>query len=103
MNNIEIIDKNIDIKNSTLQVKNTNKKNKKNTEPMSLIEGLNKAKNDQFIIPYDLDISTSTITCNLGIIFNVENIGLYFNDFDDIVIGKRYGNRIVNNIVSIMF
>ena len=26
---------------------------------------------------------------------------MYFNDFDDIVIGKRYGNRIVNNIVSI--
>lgn len=78
-----------------------NKKPQKNVEPVSLIEGLAKAKNDQFILPYDLDISTSTITCNLDITFNVENIGLYFNDFDDIVIGKTYGNRIVNNIVSI--
>jgi TATA-box binding protein (TBP) (component of TFIID and TFIIIB) len=77
------------------------KKQKSNIEPVSLIEGIFKAKNDQFILPYDLEISTSTITCNLDITFNVENIGLYFNDFDDILIGKRYGNRIVNNIVSI--
>lgn len=77
------------------------KKPKSNIEPLTLINGLYKAKNDQFILPYDLDISTSTITCTLGITFNVENIGLYFNDFDDIIIGKRYGNRIVNNIVSI--
>ena len=79
----------------------TNKKPKYNTERVPLIEGLTRAKNDQFILPYDLDISTSTITCNLDITFNVENIGLYFNDFDDVIIGKRYGNRIVNNIVSI--
>jgi TATA-box binding protein (TBP) (component of TFIID and TFIIIB) len=78
-----------------------NKKQKSNIEPVTLIEGICKAKNDQFILPYDLEISTSTITCNLDITFNVENIGLYFNDFDDILIGKRYGNRIVNNIVSI--
>jgi TATA-box binding protein (TBP) (component of TFIID and TFIIIB) len=31
----------------------------------------------------------------------VENIGLYFNDFDDILIGKKYGNRIDTNLVSI--
>lgn len=78
-----------------------NKKTNKNIENVSLIDGLYKAKNDQDVLPYDLDISTSTITCNLNITFNVENIGLYFNDFDDIVIGKRYGNRIVNNIISI--
>lgn len=78
-----------------------NKKQKSNIEPVTLIEGIYNAKNDQFILPYDLEISTSTITCMLDITFNVENIGLYFNDFDDVLIGKRYGNRIVNNIVSI--
>jgi TATA-box binding protein (TBP) (component of TFIID and TFIIIB) len=77
------------------------KKQKSNINPVGLIEGIYNVKNDQFILPYDLEISTSTITCNLDIIFNVENIGLYFNDFDEILIGKRYGNRIVNNIVSI--
>jgi TATA-box binding protein (TBP) (component of TFIID and TFIIIB) len=75
-------------------------KNKNNKNAMTLINGLNRAKNDKYILPYDLEISTSTITCTLDIIFNVENIGLYFNDFDDILIGKRYGNRIVHNIVS---
>lgn len=79
----------------------TNKKVKSNIIPITLTEGVYNAINDQYILPYDLEISTSTITCNLDIIFNVENIGLYFNDFDDILIGKRYGNRIVNNIVSI--
>jgi TATA-box binding protein (TBP) (component of TFIID and TFIIIB) len=69
--------------------------------PITLMEGIYNAKNDQFILPYDLEISTTTITCTLDITFNVENIGLYFNDYDDIIIGKRYGNRIVNNIVSI--
>lgn len=66
-----------------------------------LITGLYKAKQELFNLPYDLEISTTTITCHLDVIFNVENIGLYFNDFDDIVIGKRYGNRIVNNLVSV--
>lgn len=93
----------INTNNLPLSVNKTkiNKKIKFNENPVSLIEGLYKAKNDQFILPYDLDISTSTITCTLGITFNVEHIGLYFNDFDEIMIGKRYGNRIVNNIVSI--
>jgi TATA-box binding protein (TBP) (component of TFIID and TFIIIB) len=120
MNNIEMLDNFIDIDDTKLILnmdipidipiinpkkeivnRTNNKKPKKNMEPVSLIEGLAKAKNDQFILPYDLDISTSTVTCNLDITFNVENIGLYFNDFDDVVIGKTYGNRIVNNIVSI--
>jgi TATA-box binding protein (TBP) (component of TFIID and TFIIIB) len=62
---------------------------------------LYKSKIDILNLPYDLEISTTTITCHLGIIFNVENIGLYFNDFDNIIIGKRYGNRIVNNLINI--
>lgn len=33
--------------------------------------------------------------------FDVSNIAYYFNDFDDIVIGKKYGNRIVNNLINI--
>lgn len=66
-----------------------------------LLTGLYKAKQELLNLPYDLEISTTTITCHLDVIFNVENIGLYFNDFDDVVIGKRYGNRIVNNLVSV--
>jgi len=101
MDNIEINNKPLEINYNNSYQKNRLVKKNKNTNPSTLIEGLSKAKNDQFILPYDLDISTSTITCTLDITFNVENIGLYFNDFDDVIIGKRYGNRIVNNIVSI--
>lgn len=101
MNIIENNDKPLVIKCDNSHQKNRLVKKNKNLNPSTLIEGLSKAKNDQFILPYDLDISTSTITCTLDITFNVENIGLYFNDFDDVIIGKRYGNRIVNNIVSI--
>lgn len=67
----------------------------------SLLEGIRKAKLESLNLPYDLDISTTTITCWLDINFNVENIGLYFNDFDDIIIGKRFGNRIINNLINI--
>ncbi len=67
----------------------------------NLITGLNKAKLELLNLPYDLEISTTTITCHLDVIFNVENIGLYFNDFDNVIIGKRYGNRIVNNLINI--
>lgn len=63
--------------------------------------GLYKSKLELLNLPYDLAISTATITCEVDILFNVENIGLYFNDFDDIIIGKRYGNRIVNNLINI--
>jgi TATA-box binding protein (TBP) (component of TFIID and TFIIIB) len=66
-----------------------------------LLTGLYKAKQELLNLPYDLEISTTTITCHLDVIFNVENIGLYFNDFDDVIIGKRYGNRIVNNLISV--
>lgn len=66
-----------------------------------LLSGLYKAKLELLNLPYDLEISTTTITCHLDVIFNVENIGLYFNDFDDILIGKRYGNRIVNNLINV--
>ena len=106
VNNVNIANNIINVNNPIpinplVKIKPNNKKQKSNIEPITLMEGIYKAKNDQFILPYDLDISTSTITCTLDIIFNVENIGLYFNDFDDVLIGKRYGNRIVNNIVSI--
>jgi len=66
-----------------------------------LIEGIYKAKMDLMNLPYDLEISTTTITSFINVNFNVENIGLYFNDFDDILIGKKYGNRIDTNLVSI--
>jgi TATA-box binding protein (TBP) (component of TFIID and TFIIIB) len=66
-----------------------------------LISGLEQAKLELLNLPFDVEISTTTITCHLDIIFNVENIGLYFNDFDDVIIGKRYGNRIINNLINI--
>ena len=66
-----------------------------------LINGLHKSKLELLNLPYDLIISTATVTCSLNVIFNVENIGLYFNDYDDIIIGKRYGNRVVNNLVNV--
>ena len=66
-----------------------------------LITGLYRSKLELLNLPYDLIISTATITCEVDIIFNVENIGLYFNDFDDIIIGKRYGNRIINNLINV--
>lgn len=66
-----------------------------------LVYGLYKAKLELLNLPSDLVISTTTITCKLNIIFNVENIGLYFNDFDDILVGKKYGNRIISNLINI--
>lgn len=62
---------------------------------------LQKIKNELDELPSDLSISTATITCKTDIIYNVENIGLYFNDFDDIIIGKKYGNRIVSDIINV--
>jgi TATA-box binding protein (TBP) (component of TFIID and TFIIIB) len=66
-----------------------------------LLSGLRKAKLEAYNLPYDLSISTATITCKINVMFNVANIAYYFNDFDDIVIGKKYGNRIINNLVNI--
>jgi len=67
----------------------------------SLLEGIYAAKLDLLSIPPDLIISTTTVTMKVNVFFNVENIGLYFNDFDDVLIGKRYGNRVVNNLINI--
>lgn len=66
-----------------------------------LISGLDKAKLYAYNLPYDLPISTATITCKINVLFDVENIAYYFNDFDDILIGKKYGSRIINNSVNI--
>lgn len=66
-----------------------------------LINGLDKAKLEACNLPYDLSISTATITCKINVLFDVENIAYYFNDFDDILIGKKYGNRITSNLVNI--
>ena len=51
-------------------------------------------------MPYDLSISTATITCKINVMFNVLNIAHYFNDFDDIIIGKKYGNRVIKNLIN---
>ena len=67
----------------------------------SLISGLQQAKLEAYNLPYDLAISTATITCKIDVMFDVVNIAHYFNDFDDVIIGKKYGNRIVNNLINI--
>jgi TATA-box binding protein (TBP) (component of TFIID and TFIIIB) len=52
-------------------------------------------------IPYDVNISAATITCQLPMLINVENIGLYFDNFDSVIVGKKYGTRVINNLVSV--
>lgn len=66
-----------------------------------LISGLDRAKLDSYSLPYDLPISTATITGKINVLFDVENIAYYFNDFDDTLIGKKYGNRVINNLVNV--
>ena len=69
---------------------------------MNLHDGLKLTKLDMMVLPDDLEISTITVTCKVkDLKFNVENIGLYFNDFDSVLVGKKYGNRIINNLINI--
>lgn len=67
----------------------------------NLIVGLNKAKLEACSLPYDLSISTATMTCKINVLFDVENIAYYFDDFDDILIGKKYGSRITSNLINV--
>lgn len=67
-----------------------------------LISGLRKAKNEAYNLPSDLAISTATITCKIDVLFDVRNIANYFNDFDDIIIGKKYEKNFFNQ-VSLIF
>ena len=61
---------------------------------MSITEKINDLKKQFLNFPPGLKITTATITCKVpGIIFNIENIGLYFDDFDDLLTEKKYGNR----------
>ena len=66
-----------------------------------LISSLRHANLEANNLPYDLTISTATITCKIDVMFDVVNIAYYFNDFDDIIIGKRYGNRVINNLINV--
>lgn len=69
---------------------------------MKKISGeLDQAKLYAYDLPYDLLISTATITCKINTLFDVENIAYYFNDFDDILIDKKYGDRITNNLLNL--
>lgn len=65
-----------------------------------LISGLERAKLDAYNLPYDLPISTATITCKINVLFDVQNIAYYFNDFDDVLIDKQYGDRRGNNSIN---
>ena len=66
-----------------------------------MLNELKFAELESYSLPYDLKISTATITCKMpNIKFNVANIAYYFNDFDNKIIGKKYGDRVINNLVS---
>jgi len=68
---------------------------------MKLTDSILYAKLEINNLPYDLEITTTTITCHMNIIFNVENIGKYFDDFDEFIIGKKYGDRTINNLITV--
>ena len=68
---------------------------------MKLTDSILYAKLEINNLPYDLEITTTTITCHMDIIFNVENIGKHFDDFDDFIIGKKYGDRTINNLITV--
>ena len=47
-----------------------------------MLNELKFAELESYSLPYDLKISTATITCKMpNIKFNVANIAYYFNDF----------------------
>jgi TATA-box binding protein (TBP) (component of TFIID and TFIIIB) len=68
---------------------------------MNIIDSILYSKLELNNLPYDLDITTTTITCHLDIIFNVENIGKNFDNFDEYIIGKKYGDRTINNLITV--
>ena len=71
--------------------------NHSNINSFNLIDGLQYYKNQLRILDTTLKISTITITCNMNICFNIENIGLYLNDFDEILIEKHYNKRSITS------
>ena len=79
-----------------------NNKNSFNRDNM-LLQCLDLCIEDHCGYGNDLAITTSTITCQINLNFHNENIGLYFDDFDDcsdFLIGKRYGNRQSENVIE---
>lgn len=83
-NNIDDEEDNFEDDNETEDIINYNNNNK------TLLHGLEKYKNDSMIFTNDIKISTITIICNVNFSFNVKNIGLYFNDYDDILLYKHF-------------
>ena len=77
--------------------------NHANINSFNLIDGLQYYKNQIRILDTSLKISTITITSNMNINFNIENIGLYLNDFDDILIEKHYNKKsiTINSITNL--
>jgi TATA-box binding protein (TBP) (component of TFIID and TFIIIB) len=52
--------------------------------------GIDSHINNLLILPKDLSISTIVVTCKANFDFNTNNIGLYFDNYDDILISKHY-------------
>jgi TATA-box binding protein (TBP) (component of TFIID and TFIIIB) len=64
----------------------------------NLLDGIMYYKDQLRILDSSLKISTITITCNMNISFHIENIGLYLNDFDEILIEKHYNKQSITAI-----
>jgi len=57
---------------------------------IKLLDGINCHVNNLLILPKDLIVSTIVVTCKANFDFNTDMIGLYFDDYDDILIAKHY-------------
>ena len=71
---------------------------------LSLSEMLLFYENQLRLLDLNIKISTITITANNSLInFNIENIGLYCNEFDDILIAKIFNKQLItiNSISNI--
>lgn len=68
-----------------------------NLNSFDLNEGLFNYSNYIRILDPSLKISTITITCNMKMSFNIENIGLYFNEFDNVLFALHYNKKIITS------
>ena len=57
---------------------------------VKLLDGIHCHINNLLILPKDLVVSTIVVTCKANFDFNTDMIGLYFDDYDDILIAKHY-------------
>ncbi len=67
-----------------------------------LIKSINKCNKKLLKFPNDIELTTTTLTCKINTTFNTENIGLHFNDFDNIMIDKKYKVKKIKKIPKLI-